>query len=147
MAATTTPAAAATATARAATADFRTMVPTAVPGGGGGGGSGNAGGTYFGGGSGANGEIVITYTQQAVPEPSTIALLCAGAVGLLAIAWRHKRSLALNCAALRVVGMTFKASPDLLPLGPILGFTLVGSQGVFYHCVSALKRKKKLPYL
>ena len=30
-----------------------------------------------------NGEIVITYTQQAVPEPSTLAMLGAAGIGLL----------------------------------------------------------------
>ncbi len=55
------------------------------PGGGGGGG-------YYPGGNGGNGQIIITYTQQAVPEPSTLALLCGGAIGLLASAIRRKRS-------------------------------------------------------
>ena len=56
-----------------------------APGGGGGGGSG-----YCNGGQGANGEIIITYTQQqAVPEPSTLALFGAGAIGLLV--YRRKR--------------------------------------------------------
>jgi hypothetical protein len=50
-------------------------------------------GTFPGGGGGAadapgaGGEIIVTYTQQAVPEPSAIALLLAAAIGLLAMAW------------------------------------------------------------
>jgi hypothetical protein len=43
-------------------------------------------------GSGASGEIIVTYTQQAVPEPSAIALMCAGTVGLLATTWRYKQA-------------------------------------------------------
>ena len=39
---------------------------------------------------GANGEIIIAYTQQAVPEPSTLALLAVGVLGLLAYAWRRR---------------------------------------------------------
>lgn len=54
--------------------------------GGGGAGSGNNSG-----GNGGNGEIIIAYTQQAVPEPGTLALL--GAVGLAAYAWKRKRGL------------------------------------------------------
>ena len=67
--------------------------PGGFPGGGGGGfkvgyGVGSAG-TYAGS-EGANGEIIINYTQEAVPEPSTIALLCVGAIGLLIMARRNK---------------------------------------------------------
>ena len=50
------------------------------PGGGGGGGGSQSYSNY--GSPGANGEIIITYTQQAVPEPSTFALLAAGVWGL-----------------------------------------------------------------
>jgi probable HAF family extracellular repeat protein len=54
-------------------------------GGGGGGGNNNAG-------NGANGEIVITYTQQAVPEPSALALLGIGAFCTASFAFRKRRS-------------------------------------------------------
>jgi hypothetical protein len=63
--------------------------------GGGGGGAGGASSNI--GASGAPGEIIITYTAEAVPEPSTLALLAAGAIGLAAYGWRQrKRSLSLS---------------------------------------------------
>jgi hypothetical protein len=42
------------------------------------------------GGPGSNGEIIITYTQVTVPEPSTLTLLAAGALGLIGYAWRRR---------------------------------------------------------
>ena len=48
-------------------------------------GGGGAGGVYnLPGDSGGNGEIIVTYTQQAVPEPSTLALLGSALLGLVA---------------------------------------------------------------
>ena len=56
------------------------------PGGGGGGGD-----TYGHGGMGANGEIILTYTSQVVPEPSASALASPGAISVLAYLRRKRR--------------------------------------------------------
>ncbi len=57
----------------------------------GGGGGGNCSNSVIGG-AGANGEIIVSYTQQAVPEPSTPALLGAGTIGLLSLHRLRRRS-------------------------------------------------------
>ncbi len=62
--------------------------------GGGGGGSGNNSG-----GQGGNGEIIITYTSEAVPEPSTFALSGVGAIALVAYAWRRRLARIARSAA------------------------------------------------
>jgi hypothetical protein len=68
------------------------------PGGGGGGGGWN----WCNGGQGANGEIIITYTSQAVPEPSTIIdLIGMVGMGFVALAWHRRLRLAPQTRALR----------------------------------------------
>jgi hypothetical protein len=57
-----------------------TGLPGTFPGGGGG---GSAEGLSSG--QGANGEIIVTYTQQAVPEPATLALLGAGGLAFASV--------------------------------------------------------------
>ena len=53
------------------------------PGGAGGGGSTVEGGNFnYASGQGANGEIIISYTQEAVPEPSTLTLFGSALLGL-----------------------------------------------------------------
>ena len=66
-------------------------IGTPSPAGGGSFPGGGGGAWMVAGGSGANGEIVITYTQEAVPEPSTFALLGVGVINLAAYAWRRRR--------------------------------------------------------
>jgi len=53
---------------------------------------GGGGGTIYGftAGQGGNGEIIITYTQQAVPEPSTLALLGVAVVMSAGYVFRRK---------------------------------------------------------
>ena len=74
----------------------RNGVSGGFPGGGGGGGAFG----YFGG-SGANGEIIITYTPVNIPEPSTLTLLVVGALALLGYAWRRRIHRVLNIMAER----------------------------------------------
>jgi formylglycine-generating enzyme required for sulfatase activity len=98
------------------------------PGGGGGGASG-----AIPGGSGANGEIVITYTQQAVPEPSTFALLSVTALVMLVSTWRHRRQrFAAIIAAIALMSASRLAEADVfnMPSGDTsLSFVTVGDPG------------------
>ncbi len=101
-------------------------------GGGGGGGSGYLSNNSALGGQGANGEIVITYTQQAVPEPTTLALLATGIVALLAFACRGRcRRFAISITAIAFLPASLaKADVFNMPSGQTsLQFVTVGDAG------------------
>jgi hypothetical protein len=52
-------------------------------------GGGGGGGSYYDGAPGANGEIIITYTSQAVPEPASVTLLGTAMLRLAAVYLRR----------------------------------------------------------
>ena len=96
------------------------------PGGGGGGGGSQYYSNY--GSSGANGEIIITYTPEAVPEPGTLTHLAAGAAALLAYGWRwHRQNRALPHAVEPIIFGADDLSPQEDGAPAILPFASPGA--------------------